>query len=228
MSHLKVSDCIQKISIIHFCAESILNHSEHVLLSTGTRFVVLSLKKLAGLAVLGAMFVHLTPLRAEAGTVKDCKVTFETVGKPVLVKIIGNSKVPCTGSFDVKGDSLVANQFKMNLTSLETGIELRNKHLRENYLHTEKFPEVTLTIKSASDLAKQLKGNAGVKSKFVSEMTIHGVSGTIDGGTYEIVDKKVKAEFRLELLDFKIDRPMFMGIKVVDAVIIRVEFMMGE
>ena len=35
---------------------------------------------------------------------------------------------------------------------------------------------------------------------------------------------RAEAIFRMELLDFGIDRPMFMGIKVVDAVLITVEF----
>jgi polyisoprenoid-binding protein YceI len=163
-----------------------------------------------------------------AGTVKECKVTFETVGKPVLVQIQGSSGMPCTGNFDVQGDKLVNAKFAMNVTSLDTGIELRNKHLKENYLHTEKFPEASLSIDNISDLSKQLKGNSGEKSKFTPVLTLRGKSAPISGATYEILGKTVKSEFRIELTDFDIERPMFMGIKVVDSVIVRVQFEMGN
>lgn len=163
-----------------------------------------------------------------ADTVKDCKVTFETVGKPVLVQIQGSSGVPCTGDFEVQGEKLVNAKFVMKVTSLETGIELRNKHLKENYLHTEKYPEALLSIDNISDLSKQLKGNSGQKSKFTPVLTLRGKSAPISGATYEIVGKTVKSEFKLELLDFEIERPMFMGIKVVDSVIVRVQFEMGN
>jgi polyisoprenoid-binding protein YceI len=163
-----------------------------------------------------------------AGTVKDCKVTYETIGKPVLVQIQGSSGMPCTGNFDVQGEKLVNAKFAMNLTSLDTGIELRNKHLRENYLHTDKFPEASLSIEKISDLGKQLKGNSGEKSQFTPVLTLRGKSAPISGATYEIEGKIVKSEFRIELTDFDIERPMFMGIKVVDAVIVRVQFAMGN
>jgi polyisoprenoid-binding protein YceI len=179
--------------------------------------IISSLIGVVGLTVLGAPSSY-------GAAVKNCKVTFETVGKPVLVQIQGNSTEPCTGTYTVAGDKLTQSEFKMKLTGLETGIPLRNKHLRENYLHTEKFPDAVVVIKDIQNLGNQLKGGAGDASAFVPEMTIHGTTKPIQGATYKISGKKVKANFRLELLDFGIERPMFMGIKVVDAVIITVEF----
>lgn len=160
---------------------------------------------------------------AHAAEVKNCKVTFETIGKPVLVQIQGTSGHPCTGTYTLKGSELKEAKFVMKMDQLETGIELRNKHLRENYLHTNEYPESVLTIKSIDDLAKQLKSGGG-ESKFVPELTLRGATSEISGAKYEIKGKQVHAEFRIELTDFKIERPMFMGIKVVDAVIVRVDF----
>ena len=159
-----------------------------------------------------------------ASVVKNCKVTFETIGKPVLVQIQGSSTEPCTGTYTVAGDKLTQAEFKMKLTGLETGIALRNKHLRENYLHVDKFPEAVVVVKDIQDLGTQIKGGASDASAFVPEMTLHGATKPIKGAKYKITGKKVKADFRLELLDFGIERPMFMGIRVVDAVIITVEF----
>src|SRR5690606_23312653 len=38
------------------------------------------------------------------------------------------------------GDSITV-EVSVDLASLDTGIELRNQHMRENHLHTEKHPE---------------------------------------------------------------------------------------
>lgn len=178
-----------------------------------------------GLLMEALLVFEATPVLA--ANVANCKVTFETIGKPVLVQIQGTSGAPCTGSYEIAGDA-VTGTFSMKLDSLETGIELRNKHLRENYLHTEKFPEATLTISGISGLTQQLSGKSGKKSEFTPSLTLHGVTKSIEKGTYEIDGRTVNAEFRLELLDFGIERPMFMGIKVVDAVIVRVQFDMGS
>lgn len=159
-----------------------------------------------------------------AASVKNCEVTFQTIGKPILVQIKGKSDHPCTGTYELAGSKLKSANFKMKLDKLETGIELRNKHLRDNYLHVDKHPYATLTVKSLENLADSLKKRSGDTSSFLPELTLHGVTKPIKGGTYKIEGKKVFAEFRLELLDFGIERPMFMGIKVVDAVIVRANF----
>lgn len=163
-------------------------------------------------------------LRAEAAAIKNCVVKFQTIGKPVLVQIQGKSDEPCSGTYTIAGTSLSQSQFKLKLDKLETGIPLRNKHLRENYLHVEKFPDAIVTIKSIDNLGTQKSGKASDSSPFVPEMTIHGVTKPINGAKYKISGNKVTAEFRLELEDFGIEKPMFMGIKVVDAVQITVEF----
>ncbi|TWW07956.1 hypothetical protein E3A20_29140 [Planctomyces bekefii] len=115
----------------------------------------------------------------------------------------------------------------MKLDALDTGIELRNKHLRENYLHTEKFPEASLKIEKIEKLNDQLADKSSAKENFVPVLTLRGKTMPIQGATYQIEGKTVTADFRIELLDFEIERPMFMGIKVVDAVLVHVQFEMG-
>ena len=166
--------------------------------------------------------------QANAGTIKNCKVTFETIGKPVLVNIRGSSGEPCTGTYTVSGDKLTQSQFTMGLTKLDTGIPLRNKHLADNYLQVSKFPSASTSITSIENLSDQRSAKASGQSDFAQNFTIHGVTKQITGGKYQIKDNKVAATFRFELLDFGIERPMFMGIKVVDAVIVNVEFEIND
>ena len=168
--------------------------------------------------------VGLNAKSAMASEIKNCKITFETIGKPVLVQIKGQSDEPCVGSYTLAGNQLTAAEFKMKLDKIETGIPLRNKHLRENYLHTDKFPEAVISVKKIDGLDQQ-RGSKGAKmDNYYPELTIHGVTKPVAGAQYKIAGKKVEATLQLELLDFGIERPAFMGIKVVDAVAIKVEF----
>ena len=168
--------------------------------------------------------VCLNAKSAKAGEIKNCKVTFETIGKPVLVQIKGQSDEPCSGNYTLSGNKLTVAEFKMKLDKIETGIPLRNKHLRENYLHTDKYPDAVISIKKIDGLDQQRGSNGSKMDAYFPDLTIHGVTKAVPGAQYKITGKKVQANFRLELMDFGIDRPAFMGIKVVDAVAVNVEF----
>lgn len=156
---------------------------------------------------------------AETFDIKSCKVTFETTGSPVLVKIQGSSKKPCVGKITVEGGAIKANEITMDLSELDTGIGLRNKHLRENYLHVEKFPKAIVKLTEAINLATQLQGNAKKSEAFSGTLNLHGKDAPITKSEY-IFDgsKKVTAKFSVNLNDHGVDYPSFMGVKVVDVV----------
>jgi polyisoprenoid-binding protein YceI len=170
----------------------------------------------------------LTAQQGAAATAKDCKVTFKTKGQPVLVNIEGKSEAPCEGSFKISGANITESHFKLSLLQLDTGIGLRNKHLRENYLHTEKFPDATLIITSVADLPAQMAGTAPGKSAFVGDLELHGVKKTPMESVYQIKGKHVTAEFTVDVPDYGIERPSFMGVKIVDKVFITVEFEIND
>ena len=182
------------------------------------------MKKLRSILFLAALFAGGHALVAEASAVKNCLVSFETIGKPVLVQIKGKSGEPCSGTYTIDGNKLSKSEFKMSLTKLDTGIPLRNKHLRDNYLHIEKFPDAVLTITKIDNLATQKLGKESGYSPFSADLSAHGVTKPVTESKYRIKGNRAEAIFRMELMDFGIDRPMFMGIKVVDAVLITVEF----
>ena len=49
-----------------------------------------------------------------------------------------------------EGDDLLNQSelyFEVDLNTVDTGIGLRNRHMRENYLHTDKFPKTHFTAK---------------------------------------------------------------------------------
>ncbi len=160
-------------------------------------------------------------LSAQAVSVGDCKVEFNTTGSPVLISIEGYSETPCQGEVDTA--DLAKSKITMELNKIETGIPLRNKHLKENYLHVDKFPVSSLTAIKAEEFDKQLKGHSS-DSKFEATLDLHGVQKPVKG-TYRIKDgKNLKAKFDIEVTDFDIKRPDFMGVKVVDKVHVTVQF----
>ena len=170
-----------------------------------------------------ATFAALVAAPVMAGPISDCKIEFKTTGSPVLISIEGKSEIPCTGSIEAAGEDISKSKISLDLNKLDTGIPLRNKHLKENYLHVAKFPVSNVTNIKAVDFTKTVKGQAD-KSKFEATMDLHGVQSPISG-TYSVKDgEKYKIEFAIEVKDFNVERPDFMGVKVVDKVFITVQF----
>ena len=179
-------------------------------------------KKMKGM-IFTSMVSTLVSASAFAGPISECKIEFKTTGSPVLVSIEGKSEIPCTGSIEVAGEDISKSKISLDLSKLDTGIPLRNKHLKENYLHVDKYPVSNVTNIKAVDFTKTVKGQAE-KSKFEATMDLHGAQKPISG-TYTVKDgEKYKIEFPIEVVDFNVERPDFMGVKVVDKVFITVQF----
>lgn len=104
--------------------------------------------------------------------------------------------------------------FEVELNSLDTGLELRNKHLRKEYLHTEKYPAAYFEGKIISE-----KSIGKDTSNVTSEGTffLHGkkiitqISGTIikNNATFNL-----KSNFSINLKDYGIKIPTVMFMKV--------------
>jgi len=143
----------------------------------------------------------------------DNAVSFLAKGRPALISIKG------TGT-DIKGElSLVAQKLnadiRFSLDALDTGIELRDEHLKKNYLETHKFPEARLQIKDSPALI------IGESASFKGLLTLHGVEREVTGNA-KLTESKVEAEFMVKLSDFKIEIPSFQGITVAESVTIMV------
>lgn len=117
--------------------------------------------------------------------------------------------------------------FEVDLNSLDTGIGLRNRHMRENYLHTKKYPYASYTgeiesVERASD-STFLVACAG-------QMTIHGVTRdlravdtvVVRGGGY-----RVSVGFPIALPDYDIEIPKLMFLKINETVQLHLSFGLG-
>ncbi len=114
--------------------------------------------------------------------------------------------------------------FEVDLSSLDTGIGLRNRHMRENYLETEKFPFTHFTghLTSADKLAE---GEYQVTAQ--GTMFIHGVEKnlTVEGKIVSIPEGyQIQAKFITPLSDYNIEIPQLMFFKIDENMRLELDF----
>ena len=118
--------------------------------------------------------------------------------------------------------------FEVDLNTIDTGIGLRNRHMRDNYLETDKYR----FAKFKGEIVEAEKLDDGEFDLTVEgEMDIHGVkkSQTIegkflkDGNRYNIV-----TDFEVNLKDHNIEVPSFMFMKIDEVMQLELNFHLIE
>lgn len=156
-------------------------------------------------------------------------VKFFALGNPSAIRIDGFGSGP-EGRLEVVADeknSKIAGQFIVDLGSLDSGIEMRDAHMKEKYLEIEKFPTAKLTIETINIEGNILKNFNKTNIPFTGVMNLHGkekaVSGTAELKSQAKDDVKVIAKFKIKSSDFNIEIPSFAGITVADEINLEVE-----
>jgi polyisoprenoid-binding protein YceI len=116
-----------------------------------------------------------------------------------------------------EGDNLLQNSevyFEVDLNSLDTGIGLRNRHMRENYLHTDKYPFTHFT----GNLTSAEQTDKGAYQVAVDgTMFIHGVEKPVkvDGQMIPVEGGfRIQTKFTVSLSDYNIEVPQLMFMKI--------------
>src|SRR5262245_53986728 len=163
------------------------------------------------------------PIHVELDKKGGC-VEFFAVGWPSALKIHGKGRGP-------EGELLVVahqvrGSIEFDLETLETGIELRDRHMKEQYLQTSRFPRAVLKLEGVD--AKRLADSTGsVSLPFRGMLSLHGVDKPVAG------EAKVSqagsrlgtvATFEIQLGDFGIEVPKYLGITVAEKVQVKVAF----
>lgn len=130
------------------------------------------------------------------------------------------------GDVLVEGENYDNSQlyFEVDLNSLDTGIGMRNRHMRDNYLETDKFTYATYTGK-LDKVSVGADGESLVTTSGV--LSIHGVekpytvecSISLEDSTY-----RIQCEFPVSLLDFGIKVPSLMFLKINEIVELKLDF----
>lgn len=147
-------------------------------------------------------------------------VSFLAVGKPSMLKIHGKAEGP-QAKITV-ADSKMNGTADFSMEKLSTGIEMRDKHMKEKYLETASNPKATLTLKNTkvdSDFEKTLS-NAG-ELPFEGTLKLHGKEQPVKG-TYTAKNGKVDAKFQIKLTDYGIEIPTYLGATVAENVDVQV------
>lgn len=114
----------------------------------------------------------------------------------------------------------------VDLSSLDTGNSLRNKEMKELYLHTPKFP--TATFKSVSVAGPEsIAVNKPAEINVTGDFTLHGVTKrmTIPVLVTLVADGRIHAisNFKVHMPDFGIDVPHNILVTVEDMVPVRLD-----
>lgn len=120
-------------------------------------------------------------------------------------------------------------EFTIDVSSFNTGIDLRDEHFRDNFLHTSDFPTSTFKLEKITSASKsEVKSGESVDVEAEGTMTLHGVShkeavkATITYFEGNEDTKRVmpgnllalNANFRVALADYGIKRPEMLVLKV--------------
>ncbi len=165
----------------------------------------------ASLLVVSSAFAGLT--KAGEGV-----ASFKAVG-PAGFKLEGKTK-----SIDVKEDGK-AITVVVSLKDLETGISLRDSHMREKYLEVEKFPDATLVV--PVDQVKWPEDGKSSEGSAKGTFSVHGVSKEVtfkykavaSGDTYAI-----EGEAPVNFKDHGVSVPSYMGITVKPDIVVFSKF----
>ena len=122
------------------------------------------------------------------------------------------------------GGEGTAFYFEVELASLDTGIGLRNRHMRNNYLEVKKYPHAT--FEGGIPEISVVQG-AGYRIVAAGTFTVHGVSQelaipcdvTPEGDGY-----RVRCAFEVLLSDLDIEIPRVMFLKLANEIRLELDF----
>ncbi|MGE5409659.1 MAG: YceI family protein [Clostridiales bacterium] len=125
------------------------------------------------------------------------------------------------------GDDILSKSkiyFEVDLRTIDTGIGLRNRHMREDYLETDKYP---MTNFKGKLIKAEKASSGGYNVTAEGDMFIHGVTRpltinatmTPSGNGF-----RIKSNFEVKLSDYKIPIPQLMFLKISEIMKLQLDF----
>jgi len=177
-----------------------------------------------GVFAIVLMTVAAAPARAaDAYKVSSGEITVMcplTVGGSFEAKTknLSGDVTPATGEQGAARGAL-----KVELQTLETGIGVRDRHMKDNYLEVAKGPEFATAI--IDDIrVEKLEG----KTIFTGMLSLHGQKRRVTGAA-ELQEKdgkiRVQAQFPVKVSEFEIPAPTYLGVGVRDEIQVKVSLL---
>jgi len=156
----------------------------------------------------GAVLCFSLAAHAKISRVAGPEVSFTLIG-PAGMKIVGN------GTELRVADDGQAVKVVVPLASMKTGISIRDKHMHEKYLQTPNYPTAELQVPRAA--LKILGGGSNVNQETAGTLALHGKTKPITfryTGAREGAKLKVHGTMHLNMNDFGIEVPVYLGVTV--------------
>lgn len=147
-------------------------------------------------------------------------VEFSAIGKPGFLEITGTGAV-ATGTI-IEDVGKVSGTIDVALSPLKTGLELRDKHMKEKYLDVDKFPKAIFVLDPVLPI--------GTGFDFTGKLTVKADTIAVSGKAIKINtikpnEQEVTAEFSVPMSELKsVGVPSYMGITVADKVTVKIKF----
>ncbi len=149
---------------------------------------------------------------ADAGSVAG-HVEWQAVGTPGFLKINADGG-EFVGRVTQDDKGRVTGEFTCALALFKTGFALRDEHMRDRYLEVAKFPEAKLVLDAWSPSPN--------KTAWSGNLTLKGVTKPVSG-TANYSEGKVHAEFVVNVSDYPISVPSYLGVTMAKEVTVSVE-----
>ena len=143
---------------------------------------------------------------------------------PDALEAIDGTTNAVSGSFiaDPANPSSASVEITVDLSTLDTGIALRNRHMRERYVETPKYPRATFKSVTVAAPSNAIAPNQPVDLDVTGDFTMHGVTKRISAPVRVILIPEsditrnsrgpgdwihATTTFKLKLSDFGINVP---------------------
>ncbi len=163
-----------------------------------------------------------TVWQVDAGDVRvRCPLTVGGAFEATSRRLAGTLRASATDPAAFEGELTV------DLASLDTGIALRNTHMRDTYLEVARGSGFDAARLQSITLGSATATSATGRVPFTARLTLHGMEHPVtgqaeirrSGGTV-----RVDARFPVSLPSFGIASPRYLGVGVRDEVEVRVTF----
>lgn len=171
-------------------------------------------RSLSSLLVVSALAVTAVA-HAKLARSGDAQVQFTASG-PAGMNIVGTTNELSVSETDSEVVIVVP------LKGLDTKIDLRNKHMREKYLETDKYPNAELHV------AKDAIQRTGAPSQATGQLTIHGKTKATPFTYTAKADGNVSGSMHVNMKDFGIAQPGYAGITVKPDIDVTVAFRVAD
>jgi hypothetical protein len=156
----------------------------------------------------------------------------------------GDVRVLCPmtigGSFEAKTSSLsgtlgvagtqpivLSGSLSVDLRTLDSGIAMRNGHMRERYLEVDKGEGFAKAVLSEIRLTDAKDDSFKGATAFSAKLSLHGTSRPVAGRAEvrrEGAAMRIEASFPVSIPEFGIEKPRYLGVGVKDEVRVKVSF----